>query len=80
MSATTPAVLSSKWLWPSIHTASCALSNCDTEGNYPPSRFRLAVPASRLHLLRVTRPLFRITALRRLVLRAGYQHAEAIPR
>lgn len=59
--------------------ASCVLTNCDTEGNYPPPRFKPAVPASRLHLFRLARPLLQRTLVRRWILSAGYENASAVP-
>lgn len=53
--------------------ASLALTNCDTEGNFPPPMFRPAVLAARFGLLGLLRPLVRTPRLTRQGYRIGYQ-------
>lgn len=59
--------------------ASFALTNCDTEGNFPPPAFRPAVWAARAHLLRAGAPLAKRPRLARLIYRTGYQDVSAVP-
>lgn len=59
--------------------ASLTLTNCDTEGNFPPRIFLPAVWAARLRLLRVTGLLARTPSLGRAALRIGYQRPGCIP-
>ncbi|MCB1264458.1 MAG: alpha/beta hydrolase [Mycobacterium sp.] len=59
--------------------ASFALTNCDTEGNFPPRAFKPAVWAAKTRLLRVAGPLARTPLLAKQIYRSGYQHASAVP-
>lgn len=59
--------------------ASLALTNCDTEGNFPPPMFVPAVRAARIGLLRLARPLLRVPAMGRAILRVGYQRPRDLP-
>lgn len=59
--------------------SSFALTNCDTEGNFPPRWFAPVVHAARLGLLRYSGPLARFPALARQVYRTGYQHVAGVP-
>lgn len=59
--------------------ASFALTNCDTEGNFPPRMFKPAVWAAKAGLLRVARPAARIPFLAKQLYRIGYQRASTIP-
>ncbi|ALG08266.1 alpha/beta fold hydrolase [Kibdelosporangium phytohabitans] len=59
--------------------ASFALTNCDTEGNFPPLAFRPAVWAARVGLLRLGAPLVKLPKLAKQVYRTGYQHVSAVP-
>ncbi|MGV0156331.1 alpha/beta fold hydrolase [Rhodococcus sp. GB-02] len=59
--------------------ASFALTNCDTEGNFPPPAFRPAVWAAKARLLRVGAPLAKRPRLAKLIYRAGYQNVSAVP-
>lgn len=59
--------------------ASVALTNCDTEGNFPPPAFRPAVWAAKAGLLRVSAPLARRPKTAKQLFRIGYQNASAIP-
>lgn len=59
--------------------ASFALTNCDTEGNFPPPMFKPAVYAAKARLLRLGGPLVRFPALARQLYRTGYQRPGAIP-
>jgi len=59
--------------------ASLALTNCDTEGNFPPPRFVPAVWAARIGLLRAARPVLRAPFLAKAILRVGYQQPWYLP-
>ncbi|PWW63239.1 alpha/beta fold hydrolase [Actinokineospora spheciospongiae] len=59
--------------------ASFALTNCDTEGNFPPPAFRPAVWAARAGLLRAGAPLARLPKLAKQLYRTGYQNVSAVP-
>lgn len=59
--------------------ATFALTNCDTEGNFPPPAFRPAVWAARAGLLKVAKPLARMPKLAKQIYRTGYQNVSAIP-
>lgn len=59
--------------------ASFALTNCDTEGNFPPPAFRPAVWAAKAHLLRAGAPLAKMPKLAKQIYRTGYQNVSAIP-
>lgn len=59
--------------------ASFALTNCDTEGNFPPPAFRPAVWAAKARLLRAGAPLARMPKLAKQIYRTGYQNVSAIP-
>lgn len=59
--------------------ASFALTNCDTEGNFPPPAFRPAVWAAKARLLRMGAPLATRPALAKQIYRTGYQNVSAIP-
>lgn len=59
--------------------ASFALTNCDTEGNFPPKWFKPAVWAAKTRLLRVAGPLARAPFLAKQIYRTGYQHVAAVP-
>lgn len=54
--------------------ASLALTNCDTEGNFPPPLFAPAAWLARLGLLSLLRPLANAPNLVRQAYRIGYQH------
>lgn len=56
-----------------------ALTNCDTEGNFPPAAFRPAVWAAKAGLLRLSKPLVRMPKVAKQIYRTGYQHVSAIP-
>jgi pimeloyl-ACP methyl ester carboxylesterase len=59
--------------------ATFALTNCDTEGNFPPRAFRPAVWAARLGLLRMSKPLVGMPVIAKQIYRTGYQHVSAVP-
>lgn len=59
--------------------ASLALTNCDTEGNFPPPLLKPMVPLARLGVLRVLRPLLRVSRVARQLYRVGYQNVTALP-
>lgn len=59
--------------------ASFALTNCDTEGNFPPPAFRPAVWAARAGLLRAGAPLARLPRLAKQLYRTGYQDVSTVP-
>jgi pimeloyl-ACP methyl ester carboxylesterase len=59
--------------------ASFALTNCDTEGNFPPPAFRPAVWAAKARLLRAGAPLARLPKLAKQIYRSGYQDISAVP-
>jgi len=59
--------------------ATFALTNCDTEGNFPPPAFRPAVWAARAGLLKVAKPLARMPTLAKQIYRTGYQNVSAVP-
>ncbi len=60
--------------------ATFALTNCDTEGNFPPAAFRPAVWAAKSGLLRVVgKPLVRRPTIAKQIYRTGYQHVSAVP-
>lgn len=59
--------------------ATFALTNCDTEGNFPPAAFRPAVWAAKAGLLRVSKPLARMPKVAKQIYRTGYQNVAAIP-
>lgn len=58
---------------------SFALTNCDTEGNFPPPAFRPAVWAARAGLLRAAAPLAKRPKLGKQIYRTGYQDVSAVP-
>ena len=58
---------------------SFALTNCDTEGNFPPPAFRPAVWLAKAHLLRAGAPLAKMPKLAKQIYRTGYQNVFAIP-
>ena len=59
--------------------ASVALTNCDTEGNFPPPAFKPAVWAAKARLLYAARPLDRIPKVAKHIYRTGYQNVSAVP-
>ena len=59
--------------------ASFALTNCDTEGNFPPPAFRPAVWAAKAGLLRISKPLARLPKVAKQIYRTGYEDVSAIP-
>lgn len=60
--------------------ATFALTNCDTEGNFPPPAFRPAVWAAKTGLLRrMASPLIRMPKLAKQIYRTGYQNVSAVP-
>ncbi|NMM92306.1 hypothetical protein B2J88_50100 [Rhodococcus sp. SRB_17] len=59
--------------------ASFALTNCDTEGNFPPLALRPAVWAAKARLLRAGAPLARMPKLAKQIYRTGYQNVSAVP-
>jgi pimeloyl-ACP methyl ester carboxylesterase len=59
--------------------ASLALTNCDTEGNFPPPSFRPAVLLARLGLLSLLRPLVHTPRITRQAYRIGYQDPATVP-
>lgn len=59
--------------------SSFVLTNCDTEGNFPPPAFKPGVLAARAGLLRVARPMVRFPKLAKQIYRAGYQNPMAVP-
>ncbi|WP_424186311.1 alpha/beta fold hydrolase [Actinokineospora sp. G85] len=59
--------------------ASFALTNCDTEGNFPPPAFRPAVWAAKAGLLRAGAALARRPRLAKQLYRTGYQDVAAVP-
>ncbi|GLZ28498.1 hydrolase [Lentzea sp. NBRC 105346] len=58
---------------------SFALTNCDTEGNFPPAAFRPAVFGARLGLLRLAGFMTRMPWLARQIYRLGYENPSSIP-
>ena len=57
-----------------------ALTNCDTEGNFPPPAFRPAVWAAKTGLLRLAaKPLMGMPTLAEQIYRTGYQNISAVP-
>jgi pimeloyl-ACP methyl ester carboxylesterase len=59
--------------------ATFALTNCDTEGNFPPRAFQPAVWVARAGLLRAGRPLVKLPKLAKQIYRTGYQDVSAVP-
>lgn len=60
--------------------ATFALTNCDTEGNFPPPAFRPAVWAAKTGLLRLMAgPLMRMPTVAKQIYRTGYQNVSAVP-
>ncbi|WP_165497073.1 alpha/beta hydrolase [Rhodococcus sp. ABRD24] len=59
--------------------ASLTLTNCDTEGNFPPPAFRPAVWAAKSRLLRAGAPLAKRAKLGKQIYRTGYQDVSAVP-
>ncbi|MGH3327463.1 MAG: alpha/beta fold hydrolase [Streptomycetales bacterium] len=59
--------------------ASLALTNCDTEGNFPPPLFKPVVSLARLGMLRILRPLLKVPRVARQIYRTGYQDRGAVP-
>ena len=59
--------------------ASLALTNCDTEGNFPPPLFRPAVFLARLGLLNLLSPLVNTPRIARQGYRIGYRNPGAVP-
>lgn len=60
--------------------ATFALTNCDTEGNFPPPAFRPAVWAAKTGLLRLlAKPLMGMPTLAKQIYRTGYQDISAVP-
>jgi pimeloyl-ACP methyl ester carboxylesterase len=59
--------------------ASFALTNCDTEGNFPPRMFKPAIWAAKVGLLRVAGPVAHVPFLAKQLYRTGYQRASALP-
>ena len=60
--------------------ATFALTNCDTEGNFPPPAFRPAVWAAKSGLLRLmSRPMLRMPTIAKQIYRTGYQNVSAVP-
>ncbi len=60
--------------------ATFALTNCDTEGNFPPPAFRPAVWAAKTGLLRVmAKPLLGMPTIAKQIYRTGYQDVSAVP-
>ncbi len=59
--------------------SSWALTNCDTEGNFPPPAFRPVAWAAKARLLRAGAPLATRPKLARLIFRPGYQNVSAVP-
>src|SRR6185312_10226899 len=59
--------------------ASVALTNCDTEGNFPPRMFKPAIWATKARLLRLAGPVAHLPVVAKQLYRTGYQHASALP-
>ncbi|MCH9668996.1 MAG: alpha/beta hydrolase [Actinomycetia bacterium] len=59
--------------------ATFALTNCDTEGNFPPRAFLPAVWAAKSGLLRLSKPLVRMPKVAKQFYRTGYQNVSAVP-
>lgn len=59
--------------------ASFALTNCDTEGNFPPAAFRPAVWAAKAGLLGLAGPLAKHPGIAKQIYRSGYQDVSAVP-
>ena len=59
--------------------ATFALTNCDTEGNFPPRAFLPAVWAARSRLLYLSKPLVRMPKVAKQIYRSGYQNVSAVP-
>lgn len=60
--------------------ATFALTNCDTEGNFPPPAFRPAVWAAKSGLLRLlAKPLLGMPRIAKQIYRTGYQDVSAVP-
>lgn len=59
--------------------ATFALTNCDTEGNFPPPAFRPAVWAAKAGLLYLSKPLVRMPKLAKQLYRTGYQDVSTVP-
>lgn len=64
--------------WPDKF-ASAALTNCDTEENFPPPMFKPAVLAARARLLALGPLLVRYPRLGRQLYRLGYQDVSNVP-
>lgn len=63
-----------------VRFATFALTNCDTEGNFPPAAFRPAVWAAKTGLLRIfSTPLIRAPRIAKQIYRTGYQDVSAVP-
>ncbi len=59
--------------------ASVALTNCDTEGNFPPRMFKPAVWAAKARLFRLAGPVTHLPLLAKQLYRTGYQRASELP-
>ena len=59
--------------------ATFVLTNCDTEGNFPPPAFRPAVWAAKAGLVRMSKPLVRMPQLAKQLYRTGYQDVSRVP-
>ncbi|MGP3947728.1 alpha/beta fold hydrolase [Streptomyces sp. 7N604] len=59
--------------------ASFTLTNCDTEGNFPPPMFKPAVWAAKVRLLRAAGPVARVPFLAKQLYRTGYQKPMSLP-
>lgn len=59
--------------------ATFALTNCDTEGNFPPRAFLPAVWAAKAGLFRLSKPLVRMPKIAKQIYRSGYQNVSAVP-
>ncbi len=64
--------------WPE-RFASLALTNCDTEGNFPPPAFRPAVWLAQVNLLRFGAWMARHPRIAKNIYRSGYQKVTAVP-
>lgn len=59
--------------------ATFALTNCDTEGNFPPRAFLPAVWAAKAGLFPLSKPLVRLPKIAKQIYRTGYQNVSAVP-
>lgn len=59
--------------------ATFALTNCDTEGNFPPRAFLPAVWAAKYRLLYLSKPLVGMPKVAKQIYRTGYQNVSAVP-